>query len=703
MTSQNPETLRPEEPKSEETTEEKTKTYENDILDPVIQRTLSQVENQTDNDEQVREITNKFTEGLNDESRQGILKEYGEVRQKVHKKIEEREWDRFIEEYPEKVAAYKENLNIRAALSRREKKEKGSDKLEKKQLFQIESTDKRFELPGLEEAKNKKYPWAKTAESARKFLSDKITDAEDTLKQLSEGVKEGTTLHKQIQKEAYFRSKERMEKGEAGTRENDFFTAIDDSKSLNKTKLEMLNQRWQRLDVLSSEKKGNQDEELNRLAYEKAESSRKKGKKVDNIECNNKARQELLKEVKKGVANKEAKKEIENREEERTANLKTELGRVHNEIEGILEAPGEGEEKKTKEKIAKELYEKAKEITKSLTGEDLGEKVRNEAKNEIAREGGRVVTKKEYYNPGNIDKMEKRMQKERREACVRESMSVMDREEYGHNIEELFEKKEKERENVTKQLEEKGVTLSKDVYYELMGSGYKPQDIEVKGGWWSGKKIIFPTGGYPPYSKTKIYEFKIWTKTIQNRFDSFVKDEAKNEMDRRFIEGRNRLVRRKNRIMGETIRRVAGIKETIIEPEGAEEKEETKVGESATEQKGIKTDGEQLKQLQEQEYKKIIATSLSKKEKEKFEKGELLFNQYFNLDQGEIAALFNAGYKMSQIKKMRPSLFNKTKIKFGGKTFPSLEEFNKFNHGLQNKLDKRILEAGKQNSENKNK
>jgi len=572
MTSQNPETLRPEEPKSEETTEEKTKTYENDILDPAIQRTLSQVEKQTDNDEQVREITSKFTEGLNDESRQGLLKEYGEVRQKVHKKIEEREWDRFIEEYPEKVAAYKENLGIRAALERREKKEEEGEKLEKKQPFQIESLDKRFELPDLEEAKDKKYPWAKTAESVRNFLSDKITDVEDTLEQLTKGVQEGTALYRQIQKESYFCSKEREKKGEAGTPEGDFFTAIEDLKALNKTKLEMLNQRWQRLDILSSETKGAQDEELNKLSQEKAEGLRKKGKKVDDIKCNDKARQEMIIELKEKITDKGVKKEIDRREEDRVTNLNTELKRVYNEIVSVQEAPGESEERKIKEKIAKELYEKAKEIAKALTGEDLGEKIRSEAKEEAAREGYKIITKQEHYNSENTDKMEKRVQQKRWGLVVKETwidLPDAEKQKYENNIKKFAEQLEKQKENLAQQLEKKGGTFSRDVFYELMRSGYNPQDIKIKGLF--SKRIILPRRDGASPRKMKIKEFQSQLERKQNKISSLIKDEAKNEMDRIFIEGRRRLVKRKNRKMGEIINRIVTPPESRTE-KGAERK-----------------------------------------------------------------------------------------------------------------------------------
>ncbi len=499
MILENPETLRSEEPG--ETTEEKTKTYENDILDPAIQRTFSQIENQTNNDEQERE-----------------------------------------------------------------KEEKEGSKSEKEQSSQIESSDKRFELPDLEEAKNKKYPWAKTAESARNFLSNEITNEEDTLKQLTEGVKEGTVLHKQIQKESYFRSKEREKKGEAGTPEGDFFSAIEDLKTLNKTKLEILNQRWQRLDILSSETKGVQDEELNKLAQEKAESLRKKGKKVDDIKCNDKTRQEMIVELKEKITGKGVKKEIDRREEDRVANLNTELKRVYNEIVSVQEAPGEGEEKKTKEKIAQELYEKAKGITKVLTGEDLGEKVRSEAKEEATREGYKIITKQEYYSPENTDKMEKRMKEKRWGLSVKETwmeLSDAEKQKYENNIKKFAEQSEKQRENLAQQLEKKGGTLSRDVFYELMKSGYNPQDNKIKGLF--SKRIILPRRDGVSLRKMKIKEFQSQTEIKQNKINSLAKDEAKNEMGRIFIEGRRRLIKRKNRKMGEIINRIIMPPELRIE------------------------------------------------------------------------------------------------------------------------------------------
>jgi len=417
--------------------------------------------------------------------------------------------------------------------------------------------EKRFELPDLEEAKEKKYPWAKTAESARKFLSSEITNAEDILEQLTKGVKEDTTLHKQIQKESYFRSKEREKRGEAGTPESDFFAAIEDIKKTTQVKLEMLQQRWGRLVVLSSEKKGAQDEVLNKRAFEKAEGLRKKGKKVDDIECNDKARIEMLKEIKRGITDKETKQELENREKERVANLKTELARVHHEIEGIIETPVKGEEKEAKEKLAKELYEKAKEMAKSLTGENLEEKIKVEAKKELKQEGCRIITKKEYYGEENVRRVEQRTKQRRWWFGIKEAwtdLSDEERQQHG-DVKKFAEQLEKQREELAQKLAKQGITLSRDVFYELLRAGSNPQDIKIKG--WFSKKIVMPVNIPGFHVKMKIKDFQLLTEKIQKKFDVLVKEEAKTEMDRVWSDARKRYSRRKYRILGKTINEIA--------------------------------------------------------------------------------------------------------------------------------------------------
>lgn len=413
---------------------------------------------------------------------------------------------------------------------------------------------KRFELPDLEDAKTKEYPWAKKAESTRKFLSDGITGAEDILKQLSEGVKENTPLHKQIQKAAYFRFKDREKRGESGTASDDFLVAVKDVETINRTKLEIFNQRWQRLEVLSSAGKGAQDEELNKRANDKAESLRKKGKTVDNIECNDRARSEMLEEIKEGVTDKQAKQELENREKERIANLKTELARVRNEIEGIIENPVRKEEKEAKEKLAKELYEKAKEITKAFTGEDLAEKIRGEAKKELEKEGYKVISKKEYYSQEKVARMEQRIQQRRWTIGIGETWSDLpdsEKQKYENNFKKFAEQLEKQREELAKKLAKNGTTLSRDVFYELLRAGASPQDIKVKG--WFRKKVVLPVNIPGFQVKMEIKQFQLLTEKIQNKFNALVKKEAKTEMDRVWSEASKRYSRRKYRILGETI------------------------------------------------------------------------------------------------------------------------------------------------------
>jgi len=413
----------------------------------------------------------------------------------------------------------------------------------------------RFELADLEEAKNKKYPWAKTAESSRKFLADKITDTEDTLKQLAEGVKESTPLHKQIEKAAYLRFKDREKKGEAGSATDDFLAAAKDIETINKTKLEIFNQRWQRLEVLSSTEKGAQDEELNKRAYEKTESLTKKGKKPDAIECNDKTRAEMLEEIKEGVTDKQAKQEVEKREEERIDNLKRELVDTHREIGGIIETPVRKEEKEAKEKLAQELFRKSKEMVKVLTGEDLEQRINIEPRRELEKEGFKMITKKEYFSQKRVDKLEQRIQQRRWGMGVKEAWRLLpDSEKQKHNgdVRKFTEQLEIKR----KDLEKKGITLSRDVFYEFMRMGLKPENFERKGIFW--KKIVISSS---PWGKQKMAEkqFKTWIEDSQRRISELNKNEANKEVNRGWVEARNRWVRRKYRKFGEIIKNITAV------------------------------------------------------------------------------------------------------------------------------------------------
>jgi len=197
--------------------------------------------------------------------------------------------------------------------------------LENKGEIPPKATEKRFSLPDLKEAEERKYPWVESAKETQNFLIEQIEETEENLEQLEKEVKEGTDLHKRLEELAYHYYETRLGENKPGTPEEDFKAAIRDFKNWYNAKKSLLNEKWKRLEILSSEEKGKEDKELNLKAYLIAEKKEKEGLSPNPIECNNEARKSLLKELGKEITDKEVgefmkkEEEIERRMAERVA------------------------------------------------------------------------------------------------------------------------------------------------------------------------------------------------------------------------------------------------------------------------------------------------------------------------------------------------------------------------------------------------
>lgn len=454
--------------------------------------------------------------------------------------------------------------------------------------------EERFELTDLKEAKEKKYPWAETAEKTRGFLEKEVTNTNENLKQLVlEGVKEDSELHKKIQEAAYFRSEERQKKGEAGTPENDFLEAVNDFRKLYNTKLEILQERWDRLKTLSSREKGAKDEELNKRAYEIAEKAREKKKTISDIECNDKAREELLKNLGKEITDEEVREKIaakekeekekkEKQEKEKKETPKRELNEVWRKIEE-MRVPQKGEAKEARavrEKTLEDLYKRAREKAQEITGENIRERVKEAAKAEVESEGLKVLTKKEFFSEERAARVQKRIRVERWGSSIREAwLRLSEQEKQKYKLSEEEKKIYGDNDIVKfmgelgrqrKSLEAKGVSLSPNVFYDLITKGYKPGDIKIKGIF--KKEVVVPSANGREPIRIPMDKFKEWTGQNEKIIGELTKEEAQRELNRRFSEGHQRWERRKRRHLEQRINE-------IISPEGKapEPKKEEKI------------------------------------------------------------------------------------------------------------------------------
>jgi len=117
-------------------------------------------------------------------------------------------------------------------------------------------------LLDLEKAREAKYPWVEAADKAAAYLKSEIAEAKKKIKQ----------------------------------------AVNSDLEKYQTEKLKILQKRWQRLETLSSEKRGASDPDLNALAFSKYEED--KGRESA-IQYNDEARAELLNELSREITNQE--------------------------------------------------------------------------------------------------------------------------------------------------------------------------------------------------------------------------------------------------------------------------------------------------------------------------------------------------------------------------------------------------------------
>lgn len=441
---------------------------------------------------------------------------------------------------------------------------KKEEKTESPKIEKSSAKEKRFELPDLKEAEADNYSWAKEAESARKFLRRTILTAERELEAIKGGVKENTPLHKAINKKARSVFEQRQARNEAGSSESDFLAAVEETRKNAEFKLEILNSRWQRLEVLSSVPKGANDPELGERAYFKAEEAREKQEQVDDLKCNNEAREELLAELGKKITEKET--EPQRREQEKTAILKKEMVESFDTTLNQLKDNPETERLETINKEQLDIsYNRTQGFFVELTGEELNSRAKTEAKLEAEKEGKKIFTKEEWFNPERIAKAEQLERVNGRKEAIQRTWNKLSPEEqtkfrgcWDTTPPAKGEKRitfSQHLENKRKELSKQGFFMSRDAFCEGLRQDLGMQDIKVKG-WFSKKAAL----SLKKKGKNK-EEFKSWGEDLAGRFNTEVRRQAAEKMQRTYEEGRDRLLRRRIRKTEELVCTVAELKE----------------------------------------------------------------------------------------------------------------------------------------------
>ncbi|MEK7540756.1 MAG: hypothetical protein AAB529_00735 [Patescibacteria group bacterium] len=249
-----------------------------------------------------------------------------------------------------------------------------------------------------------------------------------------------------------------------------------------------------------------------------------------------------------------------------------------NELIDLAKSIKEAKERKTKTEYL--LYGWPKEVFETATGENLEKITREKAKIEAESEGFKVITPEEYRKEKTTETQERIRQKER-SAIIKERwdmLSVKEKEKYFSGEEDrndttaissarnkfAVELNRKISEKITELSRgKKSISISEDVFYELMKKGLKSEDIRRTGFWdWfkdKGEIKISPldkTDKRGPLIKTKEYLAE-----MEVRVKKHIEEAGKEEIERKIIEGQKMWRAKKQRHAGEIIQ------ETVIKYE----------------------------------------------------------------------------------------------------------------------------------------
>lgn len=252
--------------------------------------------------------------------------------------------------------------------------------------------EKRFKLPDLEEAEKKKYPWFEAAKASRDFLAGEIKAIEGRLN--GENLPEDSAQLKRL-REGLSESLAEYEK------------------------------RWERLKVLSSEKEGSKDKELDAVSYARANELGRQPTQEESIRFNDDARKELLDKLREFIPVRESIPEVEYKvgpvaevKEEvaiTTKDASAEREEVPEKVapekrEVTPEQRAEAWEAMGKEGFLREGPEKVEKIYYEATGENLAEEREQMLRQSIEARGGKFIEHKdaEAYAKQLVEREQKR-------------------------------------------------------------------------------------------------------------------------------------------------------------------------------------------------------------------------------------------------------------------------------------------------------
>ena len=321
------------------------------------------------------------------------------------------------------------------------------------------------------------------------------------------------------------------------------------------------------------------------LAYEKA-------KKISQETTRESEKKPEVKEPKTSVEKLEKEVSLEAEKKEPTAEEKlAEQERIktaENELVNLAKSINEAKEKKETE-VEASLYDKAKDVYKNATGNNLKEKAKERAKDEAKIEGFVIVTRKEFLSEERIKQMEDKIKQREWSIIIRnrfDALSIREQEKYfnganNKDVDSAIAKFTSELESKRQDLDKKKViSLPKELFYQLIAEGYKPEDTKKRG--FFGKMFLEGELEIPrldkkdtrgPFTFSNKSNVTEWLIKDKEKRDVFFRGEAEEQLERKFMEGRKRWKAREQRNVRDTIQETA-VK--IIFSQQAESKQEPK-------------------------------------------------------------------------------------------------------------------------------
>lgn len=207
---------------------------------------------------------------------------------------------------------------------------------------------------------------------------------------------------------------------------------------------------------------------------------------------------------------------------------------------------------KNNKKAENDSYAKAQEIFGQLTGKDLGQEAKAQALQEFSSEGFGMSQKAQVFSQANLERQIEIFRNQQQTFGLQKSWNMISPEEkksYQDDISVFVSNVEKKRND----LERAGLSVSKEIFYNMIAGGYMFPDI--KKGFLSGKikiPVLLGEGAYK-YKSFSRKEFDNLVETLQMFFNLIASQAAEEKISKKFINGKRRWNQRLKRKMRELL------------------------------------------------------------------------------------------------------------------------------------------------------